>query len=101
MFTERELQIILVTVSNAIEDATITLQAVAEQSGISDAEAQAYLNELRMLERQVVGALEAGDWAPNASVDSDPHEGAEEQYEPTEEDLAQLDIEFGNFGHGA
>jgi len=96
MFTERELKLLVVLVSNAIEDTTITLQTVKEQSGISDAEAQSYLHELRMLERQVVAALETGDWAP--SIEDDPHAGAEEQYEPTEEDLAELDAEYD--GHG-
>ena len=96
MFTERELKIIVMLVSNAIEDATVTLQVVREQSGISDAEAYAYLHELRMLERQVTTAIETGDWAPNASVDSDPHEGAEGQYEPTEEDLDEFDAHLAD-----
>lgn len=94
MFTERDLKIIVVLISNTIEDTTITLQSVKEQSGISDLEAQAYLNELESLERRVVRAIETGDWIPEPPIEDDPHEGAEEQYEPTEEDLAELDAAY-------
>jgi len=93
-FTERELRISLVLISNAIEDTRVTLQVVKEQSGISDIEAQAYINELEALERRVVKAIETGDWEP--AIDDSAFQRDEEVYEPTEEDLAELDAYLGD-----
>ena len=96
-FTERELQLLAVLVSNEIEDMTITIQQAGLCAGDPDEELQAALCQLRLLERHVVEAIETGDWAVSDEPPIhtlDPNEAEEEPYEPTQADLDSLDAFF-------
>lgn len=85
MFTERELQLIHTLAANEAEDVSALYQQQLEQVGITDADVLSYIEELKAV------AATAQALLASLPIEDDPHEGAEAQYEPTTEDLAEAD----------